>query len=200
MLRVLPVGSALAALVLAGCSDPVPPAPRGNVSFNVSVCTTYSGAVGADRSADPNTRFTQLVADDGTRPGRRLEDGQEGASIRCSVDGGDTSRIEARITGVQSHPSAQFTETVGVVISDGYIQRETGEGQASISIITGGVTYVTEPGSSCALSINSSRSGNQFTVDAGRVYASFDCQRMQNLPVKGCRAKGAFVLERCEED
>ena len=199
MLRLLPVGSAIAAFILAGCSDPVPPAPRGNLNFNVSSCTTYSGAVGPDRSTDPNTRFSQLVADDGTRPGRRLEDGQEGASIRCTVDGGDTSRIEARLFGVQSHPSAQIIETVGMVITDGFISKETGEGQAHISL-NAGVVYEPEPGSICTLSINSSRTGNQFTVDAGRVYASFDCQRMQNLPVTGCKAKGAFVLERCEED
>jgi len=196
------LSAALAAFVVAGCSDPVPPSPRGNLVFTLTGCTTYSGAVGADLYADLNTRYTQLPATDGTNPGRRIEDGDGGATIACTVDGGDTNRIEARILGTQSHPSAQFQENVGINIRDGWIQKtETGgSGEANITILTGGVNYDTPAGSACTLSLESSRSDNQFTVDTGRVYARFDCQNLEDPPTTGCRASGAFVLERCKED
>jgi len=198
------LSAALAALVVAGCSDPVPPAPRGNLVFTLTGCTTYSGGVGAQLGQDVPvaTKSVQLPATDGTRPGRRIEDGQEGSSISCTVDGGDTNRIEARISGTQSHPSAQFVENVGIVISDGFLQKtETGgTGQANITLHTGGVYYRTPEGGSCTLSLESSRTDNQFTVDAGRVYARFDCAALEDPPTTGCRASGAFVLERCEEE
>lgn len=196
------LSAALAALVVAGCSDPVPPSPRGNVVFTLTGCTTYSGAVGADLYADVSTRFTQLPATDGTSPGRRIEDGDGGSQISCTVDGGDTHRVEATIVGTQSHPSAKFQENVGISIADGWIQEtETGgSGEARISILTGGVTYETAEGSVCTLSLDSSRSDNEFMVDTGRVYARFDCQELVDLPTTGCRAAGAFVLERCKED
>lgn len=198
------LSAAIAALVVAGCSDPVPPAPRGNLVFTLTGCTTYSGGVGAQlgRDVPAATKAIQLPATDGTRPGRRVEDGQEGAKIACTVDGGDTNSIDAQIAGTQTHPSAQFVETVGIDISDGFIQKtETGgTGQANITIQTGGVHYRTPAGSACTLSLESSRTDNQFTVDAGRVYARFDCQQLEDLPTTGCRASGAFVLERCEEN
>src|SRR6187551_2417114 len=101
-------------LVVAGCSDPVPPAPRGNLSFTLGGCTTYSGGVGADRS-NPSLaeRSLDLPDIDGHRPGRRLEDGQDGASVSCTVDGGETNSIEATIFGTQSHPANALIETVG---------------------------------------------------------------------------------------
>ena len=190
-------------LVVAGCSDPVAPAPRGNVSFTLAGCTTYSGGVGADRN-EPNLalRSEQLPATDGTRPGRRLEDGQDGANISCSVDGGDTNSIEARIFGTQSHPSNSIIENVGINITSGWIQKtETGgKGEALIGIQTGGVHYRNVEGTTCELSLESPNLGSQFTVAPGRVYARFDCPELEDPPVKGCRAFGAFVFERCEED
>lgn len=200
--RAWPVSFTLLAMGFIGCSDPVPPSPRGNLVFTLAGCTTYSGAVGADLSADPNTRFTQLPATDGTRPGRRIEDGQDGSKISCTVDGGDTNRIEATITGTQSHPSAAFIERVGIKITDGWIQKTAtgGSGEAQITIQTGGVSYRPVEGTTCTLSLESSRSENQFTVDAGRVYARFDCPQLTDPPTTGCRASGAFVLERCDEE
>jgi hypothetical protein len=135
-----------------------------------------------------------------------LEDGEEGASIRCAVDGGDTNRIEASIHGTQRHPSATFVENIGIDLRGGWIQKQMdangnvtgGAGEAMITVKTGGVSYVSV--TPCALSINSTRSNSEFTVDAGRVYASFNCPSLQDPPVMGCRATGAFVLERCKED
>lgn len=197
------LSAAFAALVLAGCSDPVPPAPRGNLVFTLTGCTTYTGGVGAQLGDVPaSTKSIELPAPDGTRPGRRIEDGQEGSNISCKIDGGQTNSIEATISGTQSHPSAAFVETVGISISEGYIQKtETGgTGQANITLQTGGVYYRTPDGSSCTLSLDSSRTGNQFMIDAGRAYARFDCPALEDPPTTGCRASGAFVLERCEED
>ncbi len=203
-------GTALLALA-AGCSDPVPPAPRGNVNFSLQGCTTYSGAIGVNRNEqNPNLKLQDLAALDGTQPGRRLEDGQEGARVRCSVDGGSTNAISASISGIQSHPSNGTVENVAFSISDAYLQKMettnasgetviTGEGLANyIAITTGGVTY--ESVGACTLTINSSRPNSQFTVDAGRVYARFDCPQMTDPPVTGCRSSGAFVFERCKED
>jgi len=194
---------ALLALAAAGCSDPVPPAPRGNLAFTITGCTNYNGGIGAQQGVDAPTAYTQLPATDGTRPGRRLEDGQEGASIRCLVDGGNTNRIEASITGSQSHPAKQFVETVGIEITNGFITKNDaggGEGLADINVITGGVTYTPVVGTNCTLSINSARSDSSFTVDAGRVYARFDCANLEDPPVDKCQVTGAFVLERCRED
>lgn len=202
-LKAWPLGTAVLALVAAGCSDPVPAAPRGNLSFTMTGCQTYSGAVGANKD------LNQMVSNDGTRPGRRLEDGQEGTSVSCTVDGGDTNTIDARLTGPQSHPSAHFLETVGIVIRDGAItperDPETGQvtggmGQAYIELITGGIKYLPVAGTACTLSLNSTRSNSQFTVDAGRIYARFDCPNLTNPPTSGCTASGAFVFERCNED
>ena len=190
-------------LVAAGCSDPVPPAPRGNLSFTLGGCTTYSGGVGADR-AEPNLaiRSEQLPDIDGHRPGRRLEDGQDGASVSCKVDGGDTNSIEADIFGTQSHPANNIIETVGINVTNGWIQKTPdggGAGEALISIHTGDVHYRNVEGTVCTLTLEGTP-GDQFTVDAGRVYARFDCPNLEDPPTPGCRAFGAFVFERCRED
>jgi hypothetical protein len=137
----------------------------------------------------------------GTQPGRRVEDGQEGASIRCLVDGGDTNRIEASISGIQAHPSENIVQTIGMTVSDGWIQKNAtggGSGEAFISLLTGSIVY--DSVGTCSLTLESSRSGNQFTVDAGRVYARFDCANLTDPPTSGCQASGAFVFERCQEE
>jgi hypothetical protein len=190
-------------LVVAGCSDPVPPAPRGNLSFTLAGCTNYTGAVGPDRSEmNLAVRSEQLPALDGTEPGRRIEDGQDGSTVSCTVDGGDTNKIEATIFGTQSHPANPRIENVGINLTDGWIQKtETGGvGEAMISFHTGDVHYYNVEGTVCTLTLDSSQADNQFTVDAGRVYARFDCAELTDPPTKNCRASGAFVFERCKEE
>lgn len=170
----------------AGGTGVVRSRPRGNLSFTFTRCMTYSGAVGSDGG------INSLVATDGTQPGRRLEDGQEGASVDCTMSGEEPVMLDLRITGPQSHPSSVFLETVGMNL-DGWIAAGTGE--AAIELITGGILYRSV--GNCALTTESARPNNQFTVETGRIYARFDCPELENPPTTGCTAAGAFTFERC---
>jgi hypothetical protein len=176
--------------------------PRGNLLFEISGCTTYAGGIGVDPELSGDAaRLAQLPAVDGTEPGRRIEDGEEEASISCSVSGGMPYLIEGRISGTQSHPSAQFQENVGLVIEDGWIDAAEagGGGEAIITLHTGGIYYSTPIDSVCTLSLESMAEDNQFSVDQGRIYARFDCPELADPPTTGCSASGAFVFERCDE-
>lgn len=176
--------------------------PRGNLLFEISGCTTYSGGIGVDPElSSDGARWAQLPAIDGTQPGRRLADGEEGASVACSIDGGMPHQIEGRISGTQSHPSAQFQETVGIVIEAGWINalESGGTGEAAITLHTGGVYYRSPAETVCTLSLESAAEENQFSVGTGSIYARFDCPELEDPPTTGCSASGAFVFERCDE-
>lgn len=172
---------------------------QGNFSFSISECTNYVGGIGAERTGSPEVQQSQLPAIDGTRSGRLLEHGEEGASVECSIDGGMPHSIRAEIRGMQSHPGAQFVEEIGLIISSGSINgaESGGTGEAVITIQTGGVFYRTPAGSMCTLSLDSSLPNNQFSVEAGSIYARFDCPALEDLPTTGCVARGAFVFEGC---
>lgn len=175
--------------------------PRGNVVFELRGCTNYDGAVGPDYAATSEVKSSQLPASDGTELGRRIADGQAGAMVQCSIRAGMPYLLEARIQGLQAHPSAQFMESVGVTIQDGWIYGTTGggAGEARITIQTGGVMYSTPQGSVCGLTLESAEADNQFRVEAGSIYARFECPELVDPPTTGCVGTGAFVFERCDE-
>jgi hypothetical protein len=177
-------------------------AARGNVAFELRGCTNYDGAVGPDTAATSAVKSSQLPASDGTELGRRIEDGQEDAVVQCSITAGMPHLVEARIQGLQAHPSAQFMESVGITIQEGWIYgtADGAAGEALITIQTGGVTYSTPQGSPCSLSLESAEADNQFRVEAGSIYARFECPELVDPPTTGCVATGAFVFERCDED
>lgn len=140
----------------AGCGDSGgtdnAPAARGNLAFTVAGCTLYTAAVGPDLDADLQTRFMQLSATDGTNPGRRVEDGQEGARVGCRASGNDALQLDLTISGTQTHPSALFVETVGMELSGALSGASR---TADVSLQTGAITYSSS--AACTISLESNR-------------------------------------------
>ena len=157
-----------------------------------------SGGIGPDpRLADVRERAEQLPATDGTRPGRLLEDGAEGAAVECTVSGGAPHLVEASISGNQTSPTSPGVGTIGMYLTNGWID-SGGAGEATIMLQTTTYLYRTASETVCTLSLESASADNQFSVGTGRIYARFDCPNLEDPPTSGCTASGAFALAGCD--
>ena len=174
----------LSALLLAGpgCSDDVPPTPKG--AFSVSFQDT-----GTECAVKSHNMTVGSVTD--TSKQTLLSDGQENAEVKCKVTGSGPFAVSGSIL-----QAGKFLDvTVGSLASGTKL-----EGPATGSVgYAGGVetsnTYSSKADTPCNFYFTTGQQG----VAAGRVWMAFDCPKI----VSGqstCELVTSYVIfENCDK-
>jgi len=115
-------------------------------------------------------------------------DGEEGAGVKCTVQG-NGSFFEGRISA--------GGKTLD--ISSGTLDA-TLKGKATITVgstsqISG---QLTSPPVSCTINA-SNAGGTRYEVAPGHIWATYDCPGVEQQPSNYCSARGTFVLENCNK-
>jgi hypothetical protein len=187
--------TAVFALGALACSDPVPPPAQG--AFKASVEPASPAPAG---KSCPTSAYTYDVPNAlETDPGKQLDednythkaiDGENGASVSCSVKGGPPFTFSGKISRGDR----------GLTISDGTIGADQ-KGTARITVIkTGSPGFPTmiSPMASCTIDA-AKANGNNYQVKPGSMWARFVCPSVESPPSESCAADGYFVLENCEQ-
>jgi hypothetical protein len=175
-------------LAALGCSDPVPRPPQGNLTLSVQ--KPVSGALTC-----PVPGKTYVVGNpDGpnsSMAGDRLIDGENGATIKCSVKGSGPFNFSATIKARSSE-----SDMVTLTITNGVINADKLTGTASVGVYTpqlAGTFTSTEGG--CTAGVVA---GN---VKPGSLWATISCPII-NYPSTGQACSvgttTTFVLENCD--
>jgi len=182
MLRTLTlVTTSVLALAASSCSGSAPPPAQG--SLYIHIASSSSTPAGKTCNIPAHNAQIGTQAPGQTDPGTRVEDGNSGAYVRCTVKGSSTFTV----TGTMRKGSVSFQ-------LNGKVPK-TGDGTASIS------SY--DPNSATTLS---SPNGTECTVTpiqlaGGRIWAHFECPGFTNpsSPSTYCKADGFFVFENCDQ-
>jgi hypothetical protein len=190
MMNGCPRWSFLAVPLLAalGCSDPVPRPPQGNLSLSIQKPTT-----GSQTCPVPGKTYV-LGNPDGPNsamPGDRLIDGENGATIKCSVKGGGPFNFSGTLKGTSSE-----SDKVTMTISSGVINADKLTGTATVGVYTPQLAGTfTSPDGGCTVGVV----GNQ--VKAGSLWATISCPTISYPSTAQSCSVGTtttFVLENCD--
>jgi hypothetical protein len=122
-------------------------------------------------------------------PGDRLIDGENGASIECSVLGSGPYTFSGTLRGTSSE-----ADTVQVTITNGVIDADGRNGSATISVLTPDLagTFSSAEGG-CAVSVVNQQ------IKPGSIWAMFSCPSITAAPSGQCAigATSTFVFENC---
>jgi hypothetical protein len=124
-------------------------------------------------------------------PGDRLMDGDNGASIQCSVQGGGPYQFSGLIKGQSSE-----SDNVTLRITNGVIDANKMTGTATIAVNTPqlGATFTSAEGG-CTISVVSQN------VKPGSLWATANCATITDPSTAKACAVGSsttFVLENCD--
>jgi len=175
-------------LAALGCSDPVPRPPQGNVTLSVQKPTTGSLTcpVPGKTYVVGNPKGPTTAA-----PGDRYIDGENGATIACSVKGGGPFNFSATIKA-----SSTESDKVTMTITSGVINADKKTGTATVGVFTPQLagTFISPEGG-CAVSVVGDN------VKPGSLWATVSCPII-NYPSTGqaCSVGSitTFVLENCD--
>jgi hypothetical protein len=185
--------TAVVALAALGCSDPVPPPAQGAFIARI---TSVSPAP-AGKSCPSGAAFTYDVPDvpaeaptEELSPSTYLHkiiDGEANSAVSCRVTGGGAS-FEGRIAFLGK--SIEITNGTLGADSKGTARIAVGNSQQLSGTLV-------SPMANCK--IDAKPAGNNLQVDAGHIWATFDCPSVESEPSDYCRATGTFVLENCDK-
>ncbi len=182
-MRLFPLGFICVGLaLLSGCSDPVPPTPRGawTVSFvDTGIDCQHGGHNAKVGDVGPSTKNAVVV------------DGTEGANVNCSVRAaGKGFAVDASLqqsdkylTMLISEISASATETAPAKGGVGYSSANTVD------------TYTTTETDKCDYYFVPSAQG----VAAGRIWVSFKCPTLYAEGSTCAITQGYAIFENCDE-
>lgn len=185
---------ALFAYGALACSDPVPLPAQGALNTTVSsVSPPVAGkacSAGAAFTFDvPNVR-TQHPGDvlTPTNYDYHVIDGQNRASVKCTVSGGPTFHFSGALS----------LNGEGFEISSGTVDA-TNKGTATVTIknsqhLSSSLISPTP----CTIDVAIGQ-GNKPQVEPGHIWASFTCPSVEAPPSDSCAATGVFVLENCAQ-
>jgi hypothetical protein len=175
-------------LAALGCSDPVPLPAKGDATLSVqqpptgaATCPVPGKTYVVAKKKGPNT----------TDAGDRFIDGEDGATIKCSVKGGGPFTFSATIRALSTE-SAPVTLT----LTSGVINADKLTGSATLAVNTPELanTYTSAVGA-CTIGVVG---GN---VKAGSLWATISCPLITDSSTgKGCSIGTitTVVLENCE--
>jgi hypothetical protein len=185
------LGTALVLSVTAyGCSDPVPPAAQGALSYTFTFSQGKSCSVGA---------FQQAIGRvDGTTQSP-ISDGSGGVAVFCSVkQSGDGYRVDAKI----SQGGENFTLSAAF--------DATGKAQGTISLYSKftEATYQPAVGTTCEMSVAPDDTHKGLSISPGHVWGTFTCNEIVDLrnTESTCAVRsssdgepgGFFIFDNCE--
>jgi len=172
-----------------GCSDPVPPLPRGAISLHYNSPSFQKCAL--------NSHYAKIGSISEASFDKVVVDGEGGAAIDCSVTGNGPFAVSASASGTTEGKSYSFSMTIGSI-----------RGSATeMEPATGSVAYSS---TQTSLEVSSSASDEPcifyFNADAGqtiatgKIWVTFQCPKML-LDTKVCEIDtGYAVFENCETD
>ena len=175
-------------LAALGCSDPVPRPSKGNLTLSVQppkgagTCsvTGKTYVVAAAKGVGPKP----------SSPGDRVVDGENGATIKCSVHGSGPFTFSGTIKGISSG-----SDRVTFTITNGVIGADRLTGTASIAVNTTQIPN-TLASDGCAVAVV------QDAVKPGSLWATVTCANINDpsSPGIGCSVgpDTTFVIENCD--
>ncbi|AKT38444.1 hypothetical protein [Chondromyces crocatus] len=176
----------IASLFAYGCSDPPPPTPRGG--FDVQWLDSPPA------ECQLNTHRAQVGSPTATDPGEKISDGQNGASVECTVSGSGTYLVKGRIQ--------QDLNILAVTVSS------LSSSASRAAPAKGSVTFrskelqagsvnsdADEP---CDFWFPDERPDDQ-RVSGGKAWLVFSCPKMNHLQGSVCALGESYVLfENCD--
>ncbi|HKO46231.1 MAG TPA: hypothetical protein VJV79_00825 [Polyangiaceae bacterium] len=162
----------------------MPRPAKGNLTLSVQQlmgCPTFGKTYSVGNPAAPNDMM----------PGDRLIDGENGATIKCSVNGSGPFTFSASIQG-----RSTLNERVTMTIADGVINADKLNGTATVSVNTPELnnTHFSPP-SSCPVTVIGSE------VKPGSMWAKVTCPKISEPSAATSCTVGTtttFVIENCE--
>ncbi|KYF64664.1 hypothetical protein BE11_49245 [Sorangium cellulosum] len=166
-----------------GCSDPAPPTPRGAFSMNFADPGASCNAAGHLATLGDVTAAQRV---------RVLTDGEEGATIDCSVTGSGTFKVSAH--AVNPATAAEIRVNIPA-ITPAATQEMPATGSISFSSAkTGGEPFVSDPADPCQFwFVPESEQG----VNAGEIWVVFECPAMLNDGYSCELRRGALAFDGC---
>ncbi len=165
MLRGSSAGAAvLSVLVVLGCSDPAAPPPRGSATVQLSSVSPPVAGKSCPSQGDPIFLGESGVGPSGSAKGRVLTDDEGGASVSCSVSGGD----EVKFSG-QLKKAGGFFQVAGTVTKGG-------SGKALISVFDPSSTdRLNSPEDTmCDVHVDA----DPLSVGEDSIWASYSCPKL----------------------
>lgn len=188
--------TAVLAFGVLACSDPVPPPAQGAFLAHV----TSPSPLPAGKQCRIGGAFTyDIPAVFATKPIEQLDadtylhkavDGENGATVSCSVKGSSTFSFSGKL---------RQGDSVSLDISSGTMGAD-GKGTALIGIHNAMKlsSALTSPGPTCTVQAVKGQN-NALQLKPGSMWASFDCNAVDAPPTDSCSADGFFVLENCDQ-
>ncbi|AUX25048.1 hypothetical protein SOCEGT47_055910 [Sorangium cellulosum] len=165
-----------------GCSDPAPPTPRGafTLSFVGGGSTCNTTGHGANLGVVSQDRKDEVLADG------------DGAVVECDVSGSGSFSVSGRARDTANAEEIQVTIDG---ITPQASQAEPATGYISFSSArTGGEVFVSDPDDPCRFWFTP---GSQQGVDAGKIWAVFECPRMLNEGYVCSIRGGVLAFDSC---
>jgi len=185
--------SSFALVFSAACSDPPSPPAQGAVAETISPnamggCTPAGPPFAAPPLPDAISGTAATLNCDTSNPGCKPDtnvvvDGDQGASVSCSVTGGGSSfQIQASLSqGIVA------LNVLGTIAATG--------GKVTLSSSHAGFTLRDDQ---CDLVIAPGKG----SVKPGAIWAHFDCEHFADPTIAtppGCAAIGTFIFENCSQ-
>lgn len=181
--------ASLAASLIAGCSDPAPPAASAGLDMNITFASdppagTTCSAIATYALGNPAPSATErgVPATDGAQADQR---------ITCTVRGDGTFQVSGDIQATGLNIDNNMLGPLNFALSNGSVTAG-GTGTARLSVFTREASLDSDPASPCTIDVSTA----PLTVEAGGIWARYSC-RMQNLPSLYCQVSGVMLFENC---
>ena len=173
-------------LLACGCSDPVPPTPRGGFDVHWVDSPPEECPIRSHRA--------QVGSPTATEPGTKLVDGEEGAEIECAVTGAGPFKVSAsavqganilRLNIPSISPSASRAAPASGSVN--YRSAELSSGSVS-----------SDSAVPCTFWFPDDRPEDQ-RVNGGKIWVAFECSRMLTPSMGTCTISESYALfENCD--
>jgi len=188
--------TAVVALGVLGCSDPVPPPAQG--AFYASVRSVSPAPSG--KSCPSGASLTFSVPDTTLTPAENLD---ADTYVQKKIDGEDSSEISCTVKGTGPF-TLEGTIKLGnklLALSSGTLGADK-KGTARVSLRDSGTPGFSgtlgAPSANCVIDA-AAAPGNNFQVRPGSIWGHFSCPSVEQSPSDYCQADGYFVLENCSQ-
>ncbi|AUX35577.1 MULTISPECIES: hypothetical protein [Sorangium] len=166
-----------------GCSDPAPPTPRAAYSLNFVKPGASCNVGGHSEVLGEVTAARRL---------RVVADGDEGASVDCTVTGSGSFDVSATL---KNSATATQVRIKIVDISPGATKEMPASGSVSFSSAkTSGTTFTSTTDEQCQFWFDAE---SEQGVDAGKIWVVFECPSVTDGQYTCEIRRGALALDSC---
>lgn len=171
-------------LLSFGCSDPVPPTPRG--AWSLAFVDPGAGCeiAGHNSAMGAVTKDTKDLV---------LVDGQDGATVECTVSG--SSNFSVEVYSVDSNSGLTLNLNIGSINAQATKAAPAVGGLSYSSFKTGGEPVSSDGMSPCIFwFVPETREG----IGPGQVWLAFECPKMTIDTSNACKIQNGFaIFENC---